>query len=51
MFIFNLECLVFSMVIDKINEKYLRGYEVFFNLLKNVKDDVELNILIKNFIN
>ncbi|MFT2696461.1 type IV secretion system apparatus protein CagM [Helicobacter pylori] len=49
--IFNSERLAFSMAIDKINEKYLRGYEAFSNLLKNVKDDVELNTLTKNFTN
>ncbi len=49
--IFNSERLAFRMAIDKINQKYLKGYESFANLLKNTKNDLELDIITKNFVN
>ncbi len=49
--IFNSERLAFRMAIDKINQKYLKGYESFANLLKNTKNDLELEIITKNFVN
>ncbi|EMH38586.1 hypothetical protein HMPREF1425_00014 [Helicobacter pylori GAM71Ai] len=49
--IFNSERLAFKMAIDKINQKYLKGYESFANILKNIKNDLELDTITKNFVN